>query len=278
MNVVDDLFDFNVIGGLLKIPKLASGGVALLHHRYHQHDPIDPRFGDLIDLLLGLGRGKIPVFGVKAKGDPAMGFGKNPLIHLHHSFGIHYDSLRLKVQEISYCEMLTKCTVPITMKKTPKRSRKMIQSVQKAMEILRVVSDGKNHPVPLMEIAQKTGYPKPTCAHLLETLCHDGYAERVSHAEGYRLGAAAYYLTRYGSFEQPLVSLCRPVMRWMERKTHATVILSVLRNRQKFIIAYADTEQNLLREHPSICMDDLYRTATGRAMRWGITITSKMES
>ena len=142
----------------------------------------------------------------------------------------------------------------------------MIQSVQKAMEILRVVSDGKNHPVPLMEIAQKTGYPKPTCAHLLETLCHDGYAERVSHAEGYRLGAAAYYLTRYGSFEQPLVSLCRPVMRWMERKTHATVILSVLRNRQKFIIAYADTEQNLLREHPSICMDDLYRTATGRAM------------
>lgn len=142
----------------------------------------------------------------------------------------------------------------------------MILSVQKAMHILRVLSDRKNRPVSLQEISRKTGYPKPTCVHILQTLCHDGYVIRQSHSEGYTLGPSLYHLTRYGPYEQELIALCRPVMRWMERKSGATVVLSVIRNKQKFIIAYADSEQNLLVEHPSIRTDDIYRTATGRAM------------
>ena len=142
----------------------------------------------------------------------------------------------------------------------------MILSVQKAMRILSVLSDGKNHPVPLMEIAAKTGYPKSTCAHILETLCRDGYVKRISHAEGYALGPALYHLTRYGRYEAELISLCRPVMRWMEKKSHATAVLSVIQSNQKFIIDYADQEQNLFLEHPTIRTDDIYRTATGRAI------------
>lgn len=142
----------------------------------------------------------------------------------------------------------------------------MIHSVQKAMHILSVLSDAKNQPVPLMDIAERTGYPKPTCAHLLETLCHDGYAVRVSQTKGYILGPALYCLTRYGRYEEELVSLCRPVMRWMERNSHATVVLSVIQSHHKFIIDYADAEQNLFSEHPKIRTDDIYRTATGRAI------------
>lgn len=142
----------------------------------------------------------------------------------------------------------------------------MIHSVQKAMQILSVLSDEKNRPVPLMEIAEKTGFPKPTCSHILETLCFEGYAVRVSQAEGYILGPSTYHLTRYGRYAEDLVLLCRPVMRWMERKSHATVILSVIQSNQKFIIDYSDTEQNLFAEHPRIRIDDIYRTATGRAI------------
>lgn len=142
----------------------------------------------------------------------------------------------------------------------------MILSVQKAMNILSVLSDQVDHPIPLMEIALKTGYPKPTCSHLLETLRHDGYVVRISQSEGYILGPAVYHLTRYGQYGQELVLLCRPVMRWMERKSHATVVLSVIQSNQKFIIDYADSEQNLFTEHPRIRTDDIYRTATGRAI------------
>lgn len=142
----------------------------------------------------------------------------------------------------------------------------MILSVQKAMKILAVIANVKNTAVPLKKIAGETAIPKPTCAHILETLCHDGYVRRISQSMGYVLGPALYHLTRYGRYEQELVSLCRPVMQWMEQKSHATVILSVIQNNQKFIISYADQEQNLLKEHARIRTDDIYRTATGRAI------------
>ena len=142
----------------------------------------------------------------------------------------------------------------------------MIYSIQKAMQILSIFSDEKNHPVSLADIATKTGYPKPTCSHILETLCHDGYVVRISQSKGYTLGPALYYLTRYGRYEEEFVALCRPVIRWMERKSHATVVLSVIQSSQKFIIDYADSEQNLFSEHSTIRADDIYRTATGRAI------------
>ena len=142
----------------------------------------------------------------------------------------------------------------------------MIQSIQKAMNILSVIADAKNNSVALMEIAARTGYPKSTCAHLLQTLSYGGYVTHISHKEGYALGPALYMLTRYGRYEKDFVALCRPVMRWMEQKSHATVILSVICGNRKFIIDYVDTEQKLFEEHPTIRTDAVYRTATGRAI------------
>lgn len=142
----------------------------------------------------------------------------------------------------------------------------MIYSIQKAMNILDILSNEKNHPVPLIEIAERTGYPKPTCSHILETLCHDGYVKKISHSKGYTLGPSLYRLTGYGRYEEEFVTLCRPVIRWMERTSHATVVLSVIQSSQKFIIDYADSEQNLFSEHSTIRADDIYRTATGRAI------------
>ena len=119
----------------------------------------------------------------------------------------------------------------------------------------------------IMDSESKIRYlAKPTCSHILETLCHDGYAVRVSQSEGYILGPSSYHLTRYGRYKEDLVLLCRPVMRWMERNSHATVILSVIQSHQKFIIDYSDTEQNLFLDHTQIRTDDIYRTATGRTI------------
>lgn len=142
----------------------------------------------------------------------------------------------------------------------------MIASVQKAMRILSVLSDSRHKPVPLMEISRLTGYPKPTCSHILETLCNDGYAWRVSQTEGYSLGPSIYHLTRYGHYEEEVVMLCRPVLRWLERKSHATAVLAVMRGGKKFILDYSDTEQGLFSERTSIKVGEIYRTATGRAI------------
>ena len=141
-----------------------------------------------------------------------------------------------------------------------------INSVKKCMRILSAIADGKGEAVSLGSIAARTELPKPTCAHILRTLIDDGYVVRLSRTEGYLLGPALHYLTRYGRYEEELIELCRPVMRWIERTTHATAVLSVIKSARKFIIDYADNEQRLFAEHTRMRMGDIYRTATGRAI------------
>lgn len=142
----------------------------------------------------------------------------------------------------------------------------MIKSVQKAMQVLSVLSEGQNHPVTLACIAQETGLNKSTCAHILETLSADGYVEHISHSAGYRIGPALHCLTGYGKYDDEFVSLCRPVMRYVYKHTQAAVILAVMQSEKKFIIDHIDKENKIFENDFDVCVDDIYRTATGRVM------------
>ena len=142
----------------------------------------------------------------------------------------------------------------------------MIESVRKATRILSALSDAAAKALTLTEISGRTGFPKPTCAHILKTLCEEGYALRISHNEGYTLGPVAYYLTRHGRYEEELITLCRPVMRYMEKRSGAAVILAVIRNCDKFIIDTHDSSHQMFKEDVQIRIDDIYRTAAGRAI------------
>ena len=142
----------------------------------------------------------------------------------------------------------------------------MILSVQKAMHLLSILSDFGGAPVSLLEISELCHYPKPTVAHLLATLSHDGYVTHDPEAHRYALGPRTYYLGRHGRYSEELVSICRPIMRWMEKKSHGTVVLSVIHSRQKYIIDYEDREQQIFSEHANMRIGDIYRTATGRIL------------
>lgn len=140
----------------------------------------------------------------------------------------------------------------------------MIKSVQKAMNILKVLSDNEPKSTTLKSISEKTQIEKPTCSHLLETLCAEGYALRVSQAKGYKLGPATYCLTRYGKYEESLVSSCHPVLCWLSKKTNGISILAVIDNCEKYIIDYVDNDNVIFKNTGNIFTDDIYRTATGR--------------
>jgi len=142
----------------------------------------------------------------------------------------------------------------------------MIKSLQKAMALLSVISDGRGEPVRIMDISEKTGIPRPSCAHILETLAHDGYVVRLSHTDGYVLGPSLYHLTRSGRYDERLVALSRPILHSIEKRSGGTVILSVIKGGHKFIIDYLDGEQNVFPERQRIITDDIYRTATGRVI------------
>lgn len=142
----------------------------------------------------------------------------------------------------------------------------MIQSVSRAMDILTVVSDMQGKPITLSAIAQRTGLHVSTCAHLVETMCEKGFLSQVSRSSGYTLGAYAYYLTRYKSYQKELVDICNPVLRWIQRRTGHTALLAVLVDGEKFIISYAEDSKNILHERGDLFRGKLYGSATGRAM------------
>lgn len=142
----------------------------------------------------------------------------------------------------------------------------MIQSVGRAMDILTAVSDMRGEPITLGALAQKTGINVSTCAHLVKTLCEKGFLSQVSRSSGYILGAYAYYLTRYKTFQRELVSTCNPVIRWIQKKTGHTAILAVLVEGEKFVISYAEESKELLRERGELFRGNLYNSASGRAM------------
>lgn len=144
----------------------------------------------------------------------------------------------------------------------------MIKSIRKCMQIMSVISDGRGKPVSLLKISQSTDIPKPTCIHIIKSLMEDGYLEQVSHTQGYVLGPSTYYLSRFGKYNQSFVTVCRPVMKWLNRQTGYSTILAVIQGRKKYIIDYvnSDSGYKFNRSDEDIFTDDIYRTATGRVI------------
>jgi len=142
----------------------------------------------------------------------------------------------------------------------------MIKSVKKAMDILTILSASAETPITLGELAEQTGLNKSTCAHIVDTLCESLYVERVSRTKGYRLGPWAYMLSRYGRYQNTLVSIATPVLKWLQAKTDATVFISVICNGKKYIVYHIDKANILPMSDGSIIQGNLEATATGQLL------------
>ena len=71
----------------------------------------------------------------------------------------------------------------------------MIQSVNRALDILMCVSDNRGKAITISEIAEKTGLNQSTCCHIVETLSERGFLNKVSRSSGYVLGIYSYTMT-----------------------------------------------------------------------------------
>lgn len=141
----------------------------------------------------------------------------------------------------------------------------MIQSVQRATRLLSILADNYTQPVPLATLAALSGLHKSTCANLLATLEEEGYAIKISRSKGYILGSAAYCLSRFGAYKSQLVEVCRPVLQYLHRHTGHTVVLAIVESGTKYILHSIDNN-DIFDTKFLIQADDIYRTATGRAI------------
>lgn len=141
----------------------------------------------------------------------------------------------------------------------------MIASVQKAMRILSAIADGAPEPMPLCEIAKAVNINKATCSHIVDTLMQEGFLVRISSSRGYVLGPAAYCLTGFERYGRDLISTTRPVMQYLYKTLGYCVVLAVIEGSTKYVIDYID-DGTIFEKKEKIRRDDIYRTATGRAI------------
>ncbi|MBQ6479224.1 MAG: helix-turn-helix domain-containing protein [Erysipelotrichaceae bacterium] len=142
----------------------------------------------------------------------------------------------------------------------------MIQSVNRALDIMMCVSDNHGKPLTVSQIAAKTGLNQSTCCHIIETLTERGFLNKVSRSSGYVLGIYAYALARYRSYHRDLIDACSPILKWLQNKTGHTTLLTNLIDGEKFVLRYFDSPDNPLNERGELYRGSLYNTATGRAM------------
>lgn len=139
----------------------------------------------------------------------------------------------------------------------------MIKSIKNATDVLTILSASPDTPVTLKELSAQLGMNKSTCAHILDTLCESFYVEHISRKEGYRLGPWAYMLSRYGRYQNNLVTVSVPLLKWLHKKTDATVFISVVCNGKKYIPYHIDKANILPMSDGSIIQGHLETTATG---------------
>ena len=139
-----------------------------------------------------------------------------------------------------------------------------MNTVEKALKILAEVSNQKGEPITVKKLSEKLDINRSTCFHIVKTLTDNGFLEKISHSKGYVLGLEAYFLSRFGNYAENEIAICRPLLKWLYKKSGCPVILATIKNQKKFILEYYDFEHRVFPDYQKIREDDIYRTATGR--------------
>lgn len=147
----------------------------------------------------------------------------------------------------------------------------VIHAVDKALDVLIAVSDGMGEPVSLSSVASATGIPPSSCAHILTTLKSRGFVTQISRSAGYVPGPYAYYIVRNGLFQQELVAICDPLLKWLNRRLQCSAYLTMLIGGKKFVIDYKENESSHFLTDGNFYIGNLFSSATGRAMLAGMS-------
>ncbi|OAH14991.1 IclR family transcriptional regulator [Streptomyces jeddahensis] len=99
----------------------------------------------------------------------------------------------------------------------------LISSVQRAFRLLEAVGAHAGG-APAKQLARETGLPIATTYHLLRTLAHDGYVQKLDDG-GYVLGDRLHVL-QTGSRDQALLSRIRPTLAALRDEVSAAAYLT----------------------------------------------------
>lgn len=138
----------------------------------------------------------------------------------------------------------------------------MIQVINRALNILEIISHDHDKEWGLSEIADELELNHGTCANILKTLVQRGYVEQMGLKKGYKLGYMAYQLTASNEYNIQLINATKTFIDSLAIALNETVILSHIKNGKRIIVYEALCNQEIqIRTTPE---STAYRATTGR--------------
>ena len=121
----------------------------------------------------------------------------------------------------------------------------MIQVIERVEKILVYLSENRKREIPLSEIADTLGMNRATCANILKTMKDLGFVEQNSYRKGYILGDKVYTIAGADNDPDRLKTLLKPLIDSLCKEVNENVMLTVIRNDQRYHIYNAEANHAL---------------------------------
>lgn len=121
----------------------------------------------------------------------------------------------------------------------------MIQVIERTEKILVYLSENRKREVSLTEIADNLNINRATCANILKTMKTLGFVEQNSYRKGYILGDKIYTIAGADNDPDRLKVLLKPVIDNLCKEVNENVMLTVIKNDQRYHIYNAEANHAL---------------------------------
>jgi DNA-binding IclR family transcriptional regulator len=140
----------------------------------------------------------------------------------------------------------------------------MVQVVNRAFDIIELVSLREGQPISLTEIADALDLKQSTTANIIKTLVNRKYIEHIGAKKGYRIGTKINELAQNNSQVKVMIECSKEIMEQLTQHLEESCILGVIKNYKRYAIhaAYSSQELqvNVQKER------NIYETASGRLL------------
>lgn len=140
----------------------------------------------------------------------------------------------------------------------------MIKVVEKALNILELLSSDQNREFLLSEIADTLNMDRGTCANIIKTLSSRGYVHQSGPRKGYKFGYMIFKLTNTAVNNEELTKIAREEIDKLGNLLNETVILSCIKNDKRIVLYHTNPDRELVVRHN--IAKSVYGANTGRVI------------
>jgi DNA-binding IclR family transcriptional regulator len=140
----------------------------------------------------------------------------------------------------------------------------MQQAINRAFNILEMVSTDPDAPTSFNEIASGTGLNTGTCANIIKALVARGYLDKLDYKKGYVLGKKLYQLTGFDGYKKDILKVSKPILEELTQRLNENALLAVINGSSRIQLMQTKSNQDV--QATSAAEKHVYDSASGRIM------------